>query len=92
MHKTSTKEVLQYLTIIAQPVRLDILLLLKQGEQCVCDIFERLHIAQNLASHHLRVMTEFGLLKSKKTGTKVLYTRNEEKIEYYQSLLTKTIQ
>lgn len=87
----SLKNVRKYLTTIAQPKRLDILLMLQQGELCVCDIYQKLGIAQNLASHHLKVLVDFNLLKSRKEGLKVLYTRNETTIFNYQTLLGSTL-
>lgn len=81
----------QYLSVIAQPVRLDILLMLQEGELCVCDIYKKLGIAQNLASHHLKVLVDLKLLTSRKVGLKVLYTRNEATLSQYQTVLTSTI-
>lgn len=87
----SPKELQQYLATIAQPVRLDILLILEQGERCVCDIHKKLGIAQNLTSHHLKVLVDFGLLTSRKEGQKVLYTRNEKTLSTYQTSLNNTL-
>jgi ArsR family transcriptional regulator, arsenate/arsenite/antimonite-responsive transcriptional repressor len=93
MHQSSSslKNVRKYLATIAQPMRLDILLMLQQGELCVCDIYKKLGIAQNLASHHLKVLVDFNLLTSRKEGLKVLYTRNEAIIASYQTLLDSTL-
>jgi ArsR family transcriptional regulator len=84
-------DVKKYLTAIAEPNRLAILNFLKNGEQCACDIHRRLKLPQNLNSHHLKVLKDSGLLKSRREGTKILYSRNEEILKNYQSKLTKII-
>jgi ArsR family transcriptional regulator len=81
----------KYLNIIAEPNRLAILSFLKKGEKCACEIHPKLKLPQNLSSHHLKVLKDLKLLKSKRDGVKILYSRNEEVIKNYQSALTETI-
>jgi len=80
-----------YIKTIAEPNRLKILELLKDGEKCACDIHPKLKISQNLNSHHLKVLKDLGLLKSKKEGTTIVYSRDEGVIKNYQQELTKKI-
>lgn len=84
-------ELNDYLKIINEPNRLKILCLLKGGEMCVCDIVEALAVPQNLVSHHLKVLKDFGLLDSKKDKQKVIYHRREDFLKQYQKLLNKII-
>jgi ArsR family transcriptional regulator len=81
----------EYLTTIAEPNRLAILSFLKDGEKCACEIHPKLKLPQNLSSHHLKILKDLKLLKSRRDGNKIIYSRNEEVIKNYQSLLTKTI-
>jgi len=81
-------DVAGFVRAINEPNRLRILCLLKQGELCVCDIFETLALPQNLASHHLKELKEAGLVQSRKEGTKVLYSRNESTIKHLTRGLT----
>lgn len=37
-----------------------------------------LGLSQNLVSHHLKVLKDFGLVSARKQGTKVLYSINRE--------------
>ncbi len=80
-----------YLTVLAEPNRLAILQFLKKGERCACEIHPELRLPQNLSSHHLKILKGIGLLKSWREGIKIIYSRNEEMITRYQSLLTKII-
>lgn len=81
----------KYLKVINEPNRLKILLLLKQGELCVCEIFKHLKLPQNLVSHHLKVLKDFGLLNSYKQGLKIIYSRNEQAIKDHQKSLNAII-
>jgi ArsR family transcriptional regulator len=81
----------KYLGAISEPNRLAILGLLKEGEKCACEIHPNLKLPQNLSSHHLRVLKDTNLLKSRRQGTKIFYSRNEETIKDYQLELNKTI-
>lgn len=81
----------QYLKAINEPNRLKILLLLKRGELCVCEIFQLLNLPQNLASHHLKVLKDFDLLESRRRGLKIIYSRNEKAIKKCQNLLNNII-
>ena len=90
---TMTKKlnIKEYLNALAEPNRLAILGFLKDGEKCACEIHPKLKLLQNLSSHHLKVLKDLGLLKSRREGTKILYSRNEEVIKSYQLELTKII-
>lgn len=77
----------EFLKVIGEDNRLKILCLLKQGEICVCEIWQHLHLSQNLVSHHLKVLTDFGLLLSKKDGLRVYYSLNKKTINEYSKLL-----
>jgi len=86
-----TIDIKKYLVAISEPNRLKILELLKGGEKCACKIHPRLKLPQNLSSHHLKVLTNLGLLKSRREGTNIIYSRNEDVIKHYQLELTKKI-
>jgi ArsR family transcriptional regulator len=85
---TQTKE---FLRVISDENRLNILCALKKEEQCVGSIWQYLDLPQNLVSHHLKVLKEFGLLNSRKDGKNVVYSLNAECLESYKSLLINFI-
>lgn len=60
--------------------RVEILKMLSQGEKNVSTVAESLNVEENLASHHLRVLYNLGLLKNTKKGRQVFYELNKKKI------------
>jgi ArsR family transcriptional regulator len=79
------------LAVIAEENRLKILCILKKGKRCVCDIWQDIGITQNLASHHLKVLKDAGLLSSKKKGLSVFYCINEKGLAKFSSSLNKLL-
>jgi ArsR family transcriptional regulator len=77
----------EFLKVIGEENRLKILCLLKKGTRCVCEIWGYFDMSQNLVSHHLKVLTDFGLLLSEKDGLKVFYSLNKKNIKKYSKLL-----
>lgn len=67
-------------SVLLEPQRIKILRLLRGGELCVCEIERSLGIAQNLVSHHLRILREAGLVTARKEGQFVYYSRVEDRI------------
>lgn len=86
------RQTAELLKVIAEENRLKILCLLKDGERCVCDIWQDLGIPQNLASHHLNVLKTKGLINSRKEGFWVFYSINRKGIKLLKTLLTNFFQ
>lgn len=67
------------LKAIAHPVRIAIIEMLEaEGPMCVSDIFVKLNIEQASASHHLNILKNRDILKSKRTGKHIIYSLNNE--------------
>jgi len=77
----------EFLKIISEENRLKILCLLQNGEKCVCEIWQYLNLPQNLVSHHLKILKDFGLVSSKQKGLKVIYSINKKVVKKYSKLL-----
>lgn len=89
--KGELKETVNFLKAISEENRLVILCILQKQELCVCDIWQHLNLSQNLTSHHLKTLKDFGLVKSRKEGTKVIYSLNSENTKKYISQLSQII-
>jgi ArsR family transcriptional regulator len=78
------------LKAIADPTRLQLLRLIERapkGEACVCDLTECLGLRQPTVSHHLKVMTEAGLLNRDRRGTWVWYSVNRDGLRRVREIL-----
>jgi ArsR family transcriptional regulator len=53
--------------------RLEILLMLRKGSFCVCDIVRALKAEQSLVSHHLQLLRKCGLVECEREGRRVKY-------------------
>lgn len=89
--KNNLKATANFLKVISEENRLKILCVLKKQERCVCEILRFLNLHQNLVSHHLKVLKDFGLIGSRKEGTKVFYFLNQKNIKKLSSLLSHFI-
>jgi len=77
----------EFLKIIGEENRLKILCLLKKEERCVCEIWRYLDLPQNLASHHLKVLKDFGLVSSRQEGLKSIYFINKKVLKDHSKSL-----
>lgn len=67
----------ELLRVVADPVRLRLLSLVAaaDGRQvCACELVDRLDRSQPTVSHHLKVLTEAGLLLRERRGRWVYYS------------------
>ena len=64
---------------LSDPTRLMLAAALREGgELCVCDLAWISERAQNLVSHHLRMLRSHGLVRSRRDGKLVMYSLTGE--------------
>ena len=74
---------------MGHPIRLSIIQLLSQYNQLsVTEVYTQLHIEQAVASHHLRIMKNCGLVKANKDGKNILYSIAHPNIKSMHQLLS----
>ncbi len=59
---------------LADPIRLEILAFLRDGEKCVCEIVPHLNLIQPLVSRHLKTLKDAGIVRCRKDGVKRMYS------------------
>ena len=69
----STDQSRQMLKALADPIRLEVIHALANGERCVCDLTTDLNLSQSKRSFHLRVLREAGLLADRQSGRWIYY-------------------
>jgi ArsR family transcriptional regulator len=65
---------------LADPIRLEIISYLHDGEKCVCEIVPHLNLIQPLVSRHLKILKDVGIVRCRKDGTKRMYSIVDAKI------------
>ncbi|MGB3138026.1 MAG: metalloregulator ArsR/SmtB family transcription factor [Nodosilinea sp.] len=61
---------------LSDPLRLEVIELLRSQEMCVCDLCDRMEIAQSKLSFHLKTLREAGLISARQEGRWVYYSLN----------------
>ena len=78
-----TQRLASQLKALADPNRLTLLTLLPQAPDtiCVCELTAALNLSQPTVSHHLKILTEAGMVLREKRGTWVHYSRRPGSLE-----------
>ncbi|BBO86366.1 ArsR/SmtB family transcription factor [Desulfosarcina ovata] len=63
--------------IMGDPTRLNIILALRGGEMCVCDIAAFLGISESAVSHQLRRLRELALVRARRDGQVLYYALDD---------------
>ena len=82
------------LKALADPNRLRIFNMLMQGDSCNGELNERLGLPPNLLSHHLRVLREAGLVRSRPDTIDarwIYYTVDKKAARHWQTWLTELL-
>ncbi|MCK9480029.1 MAG: metalloregulator ArsR/SmtB family transcription factor [Firmicutes bacterium] len=67
--------------------RLILLEMLQTGEKCACDLLENINIGQSTLSHHMKILCESGIVKSRRDGKWTYYSFSETGVDYAKQLL-----
>lgn len=80
--RSSAENIAELLKAVADPTRLQILAMIAATENqsaCVCDLTEPLDLTQPTVSHHIKKLSEVGLVTKERKGTWVWYSLNRER-------------
>lgn len=78
------------LRVIADPARLRLVSLLASalgGEACACELTEPLGLSQPTVSHHLKVLTDAGLVEREQRGKWAYFRLVPERLELVRGAL-----
>ena len=80
--RTSAESIAELLKAVADPTRLQLLAMIAQAEKqesCVCDLTGPLALTQPTVSHHLKKLTDVGLISRERRGTWVWYSIDRDR-------------
>lgn len=61
---------------LSDPLRLQVIELLREQELCVCELCEKLGVSQSKLSFHLKILKEALLVRARQEGRWIYYTLN----------------
>jgi DNA-binding transcriptional ArsR family regulator len=70
------------LRALAAPVRIAIVLELREADRCVHELVDALGVAQPLISQHLRVLKTAGVVRGERHGREVVYRLVDEHLSH----------
>ncbi|MBQ7039148.1 MAG: winged helix-turn-helix transcriptional regulator [Clostridia bacterium] len=66
--------------VLSDENRLKIVKALAKESMCACQLLEGLGISQPTLSHHMKILTDAGLVEPRKQKTQVYYDLNREQV------------
>ena len=69
--------------------RLQIVQMLSDGEKCGCKLLEAFEITQPTLSHHMKILCDVGLVRSRREGKWTHYTLDIQGMTQAKSLLSE---
>ncbi|MCH9817074.1 MAG: metalloregulator ArsR/SmtB family transcription factor [Actinomycetia bacterium] len=89
LNRTDAQELARLLKAVADPTRLQLLSLILAGQRlCACDLTEPLGLRQPTVSHHLKILTQAGLLIRDQEGTWAWYSVDTNRLAQLGGLFT----
>lgn len=73
-------DVIAILKALSEPLRLEVVELLREQEMCVCDLCDCLDVTQSKLSFHLKTLREAGIVRSRQEGRWIYYRLNLSKL------------
>ena len=72
----SSASVISGFHALSDPLRVQVIELLREKELCVCDLCEIIQVSQSKLSFHLKTLREAGLVQSRQEGRWIYYRLN----------------
>lgn len=76
---------------LSDETRSKIFCMLSQGELCACKILEEFNITQPTLSYHMKILSESGIINSRRDGVWMKYSINRENLEILKELFNEIV-
>jgi len=73
---------------LSEPLRVEVIELLREQEMCVCDLCDRLNVAESKLSFHLKTLKQAGLVRSRQEGRWIYYRLNLSRLVELEEYLS----
>ncbi|MEC4991573.1 MAG: metalloregulator ArsR/SmtB family transcription factor [Oscillatoria sp. PMC 1068.18] len=73
---TDSALILASFRALSDPIRFQVVELLKSGEMCVCDLCEEIGVSQSKLSFHLKNLKQASLVRPRQEGRWIYYSLN----------------
>ncbi|MGL4973160.1 MAG: ArsR/SmtB family transcription factor [Culicoidibacterales bacterium] len=80
-------KVARYFKALGEPIRLQLLAHISQGQNCICHLQNQFSVSQPTLSHHMKILVDAGVVDSKKIGKNVYYTINQAELSEMMTYL-----
>jgi ArsR family transcriptional regulator len=74
---------------LSDPLRLQVINLLREQELCVCELCEQLGVSQSKLSFHLKTLKEALLVESRQEGRWIYYRLNPNQFKVLEEYLSQ---
>ncbi|NQU36324.1 MAG: helix-turn-helix transcriptional regulator [Actinobacteria bacterium] len=92
MPRPDAERLAAILKAVAHPARLQLLSIIKSsGEACACDLTAPIGLSQPTVSHHLKLLTEAGLIEREQRGTWAWFRVNPERLQDLGQLFASSL-
>ncbi|MEO1296663.1 MAG: metalloregulator ArsR/SmtB family transcription factor [Cyanobacteria bacterium J06636_16] len=81
--------VVSILKALSEPLRIEVIELLREQEMCVCDLCDRLDVTQSKLSFHLKTLRTAGIVRSRQEGRWIYYRLNLAKLVELEEYLAE---
>lgn len=66
---------------LSDPIRVEVVSLLLDGERCVCDLMDDLELQQSRLSWHLKTLVDAGVISGRREGRWNYYSLNKDALK-----------
>ena len=92
LKKINSEQFVGIMESLSDPIRINILELMMDGEICVCDIVKVTGLSQPKISYHIKILKDSGLISDRQEGRWVYYKLDLEVLSDIQNWMGNLIQ
>ena len=92
LKRINSEQFVEIMESLSDPIRVNIIELMMNGEICVCDIVKVTGMSQSKISYHIKILKDSGLISDRQEGRWVYYRLDLEVLSDIQHWMGNLIQ